>query len=250
MSSRQRVDAALADVYFTMVGVAVSSPEQSEVMFGAIVVGLLVSALAAGGIVLARAWFQSREDRVREVPPLFVIARPINGVEPVIGAPVISSSPVSVASYSRAARERTVFDDTRLVELDEPTARGANSETVRFLRPGEEPIQILPGRLEVLSGEPKHREIRFVRSPGEPAELILGREPGRSPQSVALHSDTVSRRHAKFAYSNGRWAVTNLSRTNPVVVNDERLPDNSIERPLADGDRVELGEVVLRFRSR
>ncbi len=258
MSSRQRVDAALADVYFTMVGVAVFSPEQSEVMFGAIVVGLLVSALAAGGIVLARAWFQSRADRVREVPPLFVIPRPSNGVEPVIGAPVYSSPASSAASSSRSLRpqgfsafgERTVFDDTRLVDVDEPTARGANSETVRFLRPGEEPIQILPGRLEVLSGEPKHREIRFVRSPGEPAELILGREAGRSPQTVALHSDTVSRRHARFAYSNGRWAVTNLSRTNPVVVNDERLPDNSIERPLADGDRVELGEVVLRFRSR
>jgi FHA domain len=259
MSSRQRVDAALEDVYFTMVGVVVFSPEQSEVMFGAIVVGLLVSALAAGGIVLTRAWFQSRGEHVREVPPLIVIPRPVNGVEPVIGAPVFSPSPVfSAANPSRTPRangfptfgERTVFDDSRLVDLDEPTARGANSETVRFLRPGEEPVQILPGRLEVLSGDPKHREIRFVRSPGEPAELILGREPGRSPQTVALNSDTVSRRHARFAYSNGRWAVTNLSRTNPVVVNDVRLPDNSIERPLADGDRVELGEVVLRFRSR
>jgi FHA domain-containing protein len=226
-------------------------------MFGAIVVGLLVSALAAGGIVLARAWSQSRGGRVREVPPLFVIPRSTNGVEPVIGAPVFSSS---AAGSSRTLRqqgeglptlgERTVFDDSRFADPDEPTGRGANSETVRFLRPGEEPIQILPGRLEVLSGEPKHREIRFVRSPGEPAELVLGREPGRSPQTVALHSDTVSRRHARFAYSNGRWAVTNLSRTNPVVVNDVRLPDNSIERPLADGDRVELGEVVLRFRSR
>jgi hypothetical protein len=222
-------------------------------MFGAIVVGLLVSALAAGGIVLARAWSQSRGDRIREVPPLFVIARPVAGVEPVIGAPVYSSPASSAGNSSRAPRapgERTVFDDTRLVDGDQPAVRGANSETVRFLRPGEEPIQILPGRLEVISGEPKHREIRFVRSPGEPAELILGREAGRSPQTVALLSDTVSRRHAKFAFSNGRWAVMNLSRTNPVVVNDVRLPDNSVERPLADGDRVELGEVVLRFRSR
>jgi pSer/pThr/pTyr-binding forkhead associated (FHA) protein len=102
----------------------------------------------------------------------------------------------------------------------------------------------------VLSGETKHREIRFVRTRGEPAELILGRAPGHSPQTVELQSDTVSRRHARFAYSNGRWAVTNLSRTNPVVVNDERIMDNSIQRSLADGDRVELGEVVLRFRSR
>jgi FHA domain-containing protein len=253
------VDAAFADVYFTMVGVAVSYPEQSEVMFGVIVVGLLVSALAAGTIFVVRAWLQSRGARVREIPPLVVIPRPITGVEPIIGSAVLPATAVSsqtaisfrpLRSSQRAAfGDRVVFEDNRFADDDEPPTRGANSETVRFLRPGEEPVQILPGRLEVLAGEPKHREIRFVRSPGEPAELILGREAGRSPQTVALHSDTVSRRHARFAYANGRWAVTNLSRTNPVVVNDVRIVD-SIERPLADGDRVELGEVVLRFRSR
>ena len=229
-------------------------------MFGAIVVVLLVSALAAGTIFVVRAWSQNRGTRVREIPPLVVFPRPITGVEPIIGSAVlpppaaVSSQPASAfrplrSSQRAASGERVVFDDNRFADDDEPPARGGNSETVRFLRPGEEPVQILPGRLEVLAGEPKHREIRFVRSPGEPAELILGREAGRSPQTVALHSDTVSRRHARFAYANGRWAVTNLSRTNPVVVNDVRMVD-SIERPLADGDRVELGEVVLRFRSR
>jgi pSer/pThr/pTyr-binding forkhead associated (FHA) protein len=111
-------------------------------------------------------------------------------------------------------------------------------------------VQILPGRLEVVSGEPKHREIRFIRTPGEPPVVVLGRDPGHSPQAIALHSDTVSRQHARFAFSNGRWSVANLSRTNPVVVNDERLADPTVEHPLADGDRLELGEVVLRFRSR
>jgi hypothetical protein len=255
------VDGAFPDVYFTMVGVAVFSPEQSEVMFGAIVVGLLLSALAAGAIFVVRAWLQSRGARSREVPPLFVIPRAVAGVEPIMDAAVVSAAPAHPTHDARSSRplrgsglpnfgERVVFDDNRFDDDDEIPVRGANSETVRFLRPGEEPVQILPGRLEVLSGEPKHREIRFVRAPGEPPELILGREAGRSPQTVALHSDTVSRRHARFAYSNGRWAVRNLSRTNPVVVNDERIMDDSIERPLADGDRLELGEVVLRFRSR
>ena len=78
----------------------------------------------------------------------------------------------------------------------------------------------------------------------------MAAKPAGRRSNVVFYSDTVSRRHAKFAFSNGRWAVMNLSRTNPVVVNDVRLPDNSVERPLADGDRVELGEVVLRFRSR
>ncbi len=170
-------------------------------------------------------------------------------VDPMIGA-FAPPAPRAARPMRPPPGETVVFDDTRFADVDAVPVRGANSETVRFRRPGEDPVQILPGRLEVVSGEAKHREIRFVRSPGEPAELILGREPGQSPQAIALHSDTVSRQHARFAFSEGRWSVTNLSRTNPVVVNDERMADNAIERPLADGDRLELGEVVLRFRAR
>ncbi len=226
-------------------------------MLSALLVGLLVSALAAGAIVLVRTWVRTRGERAREIPPLFVISHSTMRVDPIIGshafAPArpIAARPVA-AERSRypTPSETVVFDDTRFADPDAVPVRGANSETVRFRRPGEDPVQILPGRLEVVSGEPKHREIRFVRSPGEPAELILGREPGQSPQAIALQSDTVSRQHARFAFSDGRWSVTNLSRTNPVVVNDERMADNAIERPLADGDRLELGEVVLRFRAR
>jgi len=111
-------------------------------------------------------------------------------------------------------------------------------------------VQLLPGRLEVLAGEPLHHEIRFVRIPGEPMQLILGRDAGPSAQYVALKSGTVSRRHARFAFANGRWAVANLSQTNPVVVNDEQLSYTDGERALTDGDRLELGEVVLLFRAR
>lgn len=223
-------------------------------MLAVVVVGLLVSALAAGAVMILRAWAQSRVENTREIPPLFVQPSAIPGLEPIIGSPVQvvhpRPRPESNGKSASGSRfeETVVFDDGLVSERD--FAPVGPSETVRFRRPGEEPVQILPGRLEVVAGEPKHREIRFVRAAGEPAELILGREPGRSPQSVTLQSDTVSRRHARFAYSNGRWAVANLSRTNPVVVNDERLADNSVERPLADGDRLELGEVVLRFRAR
>lgn len=226
-------------------------------MLAAVVVGLLVSALAAGSIIIVRAWRHSRVARGRDVPPLIVMPGRVPQVEPVMGSaiPRPGSHPVHRSNGTPghhspvfSAGETVVFEDSRISDQDAPL--GGRSETVKFRRPGEEPIQILPGRLEVVSGETTHREIRFVRSPGEPAELILGREPGKSPQTVALQSDTVSRRHARFAYANGRWAVANLSRTNPVVVNDERLADGNIERPLVDGDRVELGEVVLRFRSR
>src|SRR5205085_9278534 len=87
----------------------------------------------------------------------------------------------------------------------------APAQTVRFRRPTEGPVQLLPGRLEVLAGETTHQEIRFVRIPGEPLQLILGRDGGPSPQYVALGSATVSRRHAHFTYAEGRWTVKNLS---------------------------------------
>ena len=124
------------------------------------------------------------------------------------------------------------------------------NETIRFRRPVEEPVQLLPGRLEVVSGDTVHREIRFVRIPGEPMQVILGRDAGPSPQYVALKSGTVSRQHARLAFNNGRWSVSNLSKTNPVVVNEEELSHVSGERSLDDGDRLELGEVVLRFHAR
>jgi hypothetical protein len=121
------------------------------------------------------------------------------------------------------------------------------AETVQFRRPVDDALQLLPGRLEVLSGAPQTQEIRFVRIPGEPPELILGRDPGHSRRHIALRSNTVSRRHARLALAEDGWRVTNLSQTNPLVVNDEVLPALQGERTLADGDRIELGEVVLRF---
>jgi hypothetical protein len=64
-------------------------------------------------------------------------------------------------------------------------------------------------------------------------QMILGRENGPSAQYVALKSNTVSRRHARFAFSNGQWAVANLSQTNPVVINDEELTHSDEARDLA-----------------
>ena len=123
------------------------------------------------------------------------------------------------------------------------------SETVRFHRPNDDLVQLLPGHLEVLAGDTRHQEIRFVRVQGQQPHLILGRNPGRSPQHISLNSSTVSRQHARLAFAGGKWAVANLSKTNPVVVNDEELANGDGERPLSDGDRIELGEVVLRFHA-
>jgi hypothetical protein len=126
-----------------------------------------------------------------------------------------------------------------------------NAETVRFVRPSDfdAAVQLLPGHLEVLGGETPHREIRFMRVPGESPHVILGRELRHAPHYVGLGSPTVSRRHARFDFADNQWIVKNLSHTNPLVVNDDELFDTDVARPLADGDRLELGDVVLRFHA-
>jgi hypothetical protein len=154
--------------------------------------------------------------------------------------------PTSVALPPRIASERTIGIPTG---VDGESQVSATSETVRFQRPNDDVVQLLPGHLEVLSGDSRHQEIRFVRVQGQQPQLILGRNPGRSPQHISLNSSTVSRQHARLAFSAGKWAVANLSKTNPVVVNDQELTNLDGERQLADGDRIELGEVVLRFHA-
>jgi predicted component of type VI protein secretion system len=46
------------------------------------------------------------------------------------------------------------------------------------------------------------------------------------------------------------WRLTNLSATNPVSVNGTPLGADNGSVLLRDGDRVELGEVVFRFRAK
>jgi hypothetical protein len=109
-------------------------------------------------------------------------------------------------------------------------------------------LQLLPGRLEVVSGDAGVEEIRFVRTPGSEPVVTLGRGAGTPPGHVQLRSPTVSRRHARLRFHDGAWHVSNLSGTNPAVVNGAELGPASTEFRLEDGDQLELGDVVLRFR--
>lgn len=128
-------------------------------------------------------------------------------------------------------------------------ARFSPDETVVFTRPVDEPIQILPGRLRIISGEPVTEDLRLFSRLGEPPRIVVGRDTGPPHRHITLHSPTVSRRHARMDFDNGAWTITNLSQTNPVIVNDRALTNGGTSRKLLDGDRIELGEVALRFLS-
>ena len=62
----------------------------------------------------------------------------------------------------------------------------------------------------------------------------------------------MSRLHARMSLEPGsdRWALENLSSTNPVAVNGADLLQGAPPMALSDGDRVEMGEIVFVFRAR
>ncbi|MGH7720484.1 MAG: FHA domain-containing protein [Gemmatimonadaceae bacterium] len=155
-------------------------------------------------------------------------------------APVASGSPLSAASAPGAA----------LAGAAAPAAPAAPSSTVRFVRPPDGTLQLLPGRLEIVSGEENKQDIRFIRSRGEVPSITFGRSEGPPHIHVQLRASTVSRLHARMQYEQGRWKLVNLSVTNPAVVNGEEMDAVEGSRVLEDGDRIEMGEVAFRFRER
>jgi hypothetical protein len=220
-----------------------------------VVAVVLIAAAVAFTVFLVR-WRAGRRTAYAPIPLVFPMNAGIawestlsaqQGQSSPGQAPAASfAPPMTTAVTQRVASDRPVGIPTN---VDSESMVSATSETVRFQRPNDDVVQLLPGHLEVLAGDSRHQEIRFVRVQGQQPQLILGRNPGRSPQHISLNSSTVSRQHARLAFSGGKWAVANLSKTNPVVVNDQELSNLDGERPLADGDRIELGEVVLRFHA-
>ena len=71
---------------------------------------------------------------------------------------------------------------------------------------------------------------------------------GRRPDNrIVLPDLTVSRLHARLFYDTpGRcWLLENLSQTNPVRINLEKITRPHI---LFDGDRISIGVFTLVFR--
>lgn len=84
--------------------------------------------------------------------------------------------------------------------------------------------------------------------PLDHAAIILGRtSPGYPVEAGFLHieHDTVSRRHAELSWSEGAYRLSNLSVTNPIRINGETMQQCLLKA----GDRLELGECVLRLVS-
>lgn len=174
-----------------------------------------------GGVVafiLVSGYFYNR-GRAGEPPPL-------------VTGPMVSHQDVDFATSALWPASDQEFD----------------GRTLRFVRP-DSTVRLMPGRLEVIGGGDEGEEIRFVTVQGEDGartEMMLGRSPGEGPTAVQLKQKTVSRTHAVIRHRHGEWLIENLSTTNPTILNDEVMGVK--ERLLTDGDRIEMGEVIFRFR--
>jgi len=75
---------------------------------------------------------------------------------------------------------------------------------------------------------------------GERQELLVGRHRGCD---IVLSDLSVSRRHARLIFRDGKWVVQDLDSTNGTIVNGRRVGRCEV-RP---GDRVFIGEERLRI---
>jgi len=171
-----------------------------------------------------------------------------------------------VAAPASAGASGPLADTARPNELLEGAP--VDGASVRYWRAADGTLQFLPGRLEVIAGRDAGQEIRFVRTPGpDGTRVTFGRAEGAPYRHVQLREPTVSRAHARMMLeSNGthhtdagasasapRWRLENLSATNPVVVNGRPLAADGTDAgwvELGEGDRIEMGEVVFRFREK
>jgi hypothetical protein len=197
---------------------------------------------------------------VAEVPlqPLRRVALPLQNEGPT-GPRADEPPPGSAVSYAsnglnHAVDHQAVGNGSGPVTPPNGTVAASHSGTaarvVQEVAPVEGTLQFLPGRLEIVDGDVPGRDIRFVRTWGEIPEVTFGRVAGPPYRHVQLRSQTVSRQHARMQFAEGRWKLINLSQTNPVVVNGEPLESAHGQRVLRDGDEIEMGDVLFRFRER
>ncbi len=181
----------------------------------------------------------------REAPPESAPPRPRPVIREFVSGVV--PAPVSSAPEPPAA---VVAGSATVVNAAGVPGTMVEGHALRFSVPADGTLQFLPGRFEIGSGLDAGREIRFVRVDGPGGtEVTFGRAEGELYRHIQLRDKTVSRAHARMQFEQGGWYLENLSMTNPVVHNGSEMPASE-RRRLADGDRVEMGEVQFTFRGR
>lgn len=250
-----------------------------RVSFESIVV--IIAALATAAFAIVAAMWMARRRRDVELRehgnPLLVM--PMNfGVDgglrvPTPGTPARRPSPIRAVAIADqvqpevefrveqpfsvplsgpiSATEDAISGTTVRFEPGTQAAEVVLGHSLRFHRPPDGTLALLPGHLVVIGGPDAGHEVRFVRAnDSEPQDVTFGRREGPPYRHIQLLEPTVSRTHARMTRDGERWRLTNLSRTNPVIVNGMPLDGVSNSQVLQDSDVVEMGALVFRYYDR
>jgi hypothetical protein len=184
-----------------------------------------------------------------KAPPIVIAVR-AGGPDAGMGIPAQPATPLPPKLREARPIAVAVNGAARRAASTAGTIESMSDRVVHAVPTNDGTLQFLPGRLEVVDGDRTGRDIRFVRTWGEVPEVTFGRVTGPPYRHIQLKSQTVSRQHARLQYVDGRWQLTNLSQTNPVVVNGQTLDTAHGQRVLCDGDQIEMGEVIFRYHER
>lgn len=102
---------------------------------------------------------------------------------------------------------------------------------------GEDRAAGASAEVTVLTGDDAGQRVALSGS-----RLSIGR---LSDCDVPVDEPTVSREHAALVRRGDRWWIVDLGSTNGTSVNGT----SAAEQPLDDGDRIELGDAVIEYRS-
>jgi hypothetical protein len=217
----------------------------------AILILVLLVVLIVATIVIVRRRRRVRLRHNAPLPPLIFEVH--DAVTPVDLRPAsirlaeLTPPGVRAAGSARGGRPPSIFHTP--TSFSPVSTAVFTDATVRMPRFEEAAQGFLPGRLEIQQGPNRGESIRFRRTNGDDADITLGRGEGPPESHIQVNAETVSRLHARLRFDHGRWKISNLSRTNPLLVNGEPLTAGAMALWLSEGDTIEMGEMTFRFHS-
>jgi Protein of unknown function (DUF3662)/FHA domain len=158
------------------------------------------------------------------------------------------AGPVRVSVEPRdAIAAGEIYVEARLAPGPEPASPASPAGTAVASSGGETDTRIYrqgpsaAPRLRVLAGPSGTAGREFLL---DRPEVTIGR---RADQDIVIDDPSVSRTHARICVSSGTTAVEDAGSTNGTAVNGRRIAGGRV--PVRDGDRVQLGNVILEYRS-
>jgi serine/threonine protein kinase len=205
-----------------------------------VLVDALTSALAAANLVLPRP---GRPVRGSMLSPLASALQPSSQLGPISNFQGVPSQQLSVNGAPPSMQPVVTLTcfrcgapnpSTRLYCTtcgDDLSNKRASAD--RYLGPNGRPIL---ARLSIQNGPMAGRSYRFHQD-----VTTIGRTNGND---LVISGRTVSRRHARLWFSDGRWYLEDLQSANGTLVNNVRIHQPVM---LNDGDVINFGDEIVLF---